>query len=145
MQSPENVAYLPVPAAGRPHPVFTVPPPPLPPVAARRAATEITFGQIALRLSIQDCAARSQVDQLRALARSSGFPLPKRPRIEKGVEVTGARAITTRSVWDRDLVDDWFNNRLPPETQALRTEARANALRTEMRDRALRLVGREAA
>lgn len=103
-------------------------------------ATEVDLCWIARRLGLLDNERRTIIDKVRRLAEHHHFPLPKRPRFVKGVRVTGHLSIDAFSIWDRDPVERWIEDDLPPAESAALVATRRTGAREEMRERALSLV-----
>lgn len=101
---------------------------------------EYTLAAIARKLGMVDRPRRSIIDRIRLLATTQGFPLPKTPRFVAGIRQSGPRAIDAFSIWDKDAVDLWFENDLPPHESRERAAARRAAVSVEMGRRALLLV-----
>lgn len=68
---------------------------------------DITLADVIAELGLQQHSTRTAIEKLRALARHSGLPLPRNPRIVDGVPVAGADNICARSVWDRGEFLAW--------------------------------------
>jgi hypothetical protein len=103
-------------------------------------STEVDLVWIARKLGLVDATARTIIKHVRALAAGSGFPLPKRPRFVKGQRITGPDCIDARSIWDRDAVEAWFEDDLPPAGAAALAAARRSTVAVELDRRALELV-----
>lgn len=101
---------------------------------------EYTMVAIARRLGMVDRPRRSIIDRIRLLVEKQGFPLPKTPRFVSGIRQFGASAIDARSIWDKDAVDIWFENDLPPHESRERITARRASVSAELGKRALLLV-----
>lgn len=103
-------------------------------------STEVDLCFIAGRLGLMQRPRRTIVEKVRVLAEHHGFPLPKTPRIVKGVRILGPRAIDAFSIWDRDAVELWLEGDRPPEDSAAAIVVRRSAVRAEMGKRAQGLV-----
>lgn len=101
---------------------------------------EANLSYVARRAGLLDFEPRAIIAKLRLLATRSGFPLPKTPRFVKGVRVTGPDCIHAYSIWDKDAVDQWFDDDRPPAESAALGFARRNAAAEEMARRAQGLV-----
>jgi hypothetical protein len=80
--------------------------------AAPRPQLAVHFRNMPLRevvaeLGFQHHTTRTAIEKLRALARHSGMPLPRNPRMVHGVPVAGADNICARSIWDRGEFLAW--------------------------------------
>lgn len=108
---------------------------------AHRSA-EVDLLWIARRLGLLHLRPRAIVAKVRLLAgqRLHPFPLPKNPRFVKGERQQGAASIDARSLWDRDTVERWFEDDLPPVESAALVQVRRSAVAEEMTRRALQLV-----
>jgi hypothetical protein len=106
-----------------------------------RRVTEIGLGGIAVRLGMADRPARSIIEKVRLLVDRHGFPPPKTPRFRGLERLTGGMAVHAKSVWDRDLVDDWFDGDLPPALAAARSGAERDNVRGRLAERARMLAG----
>jgi len=89
-----------------PTPNIILPAPPAPPAGAapRRpfaAWRDMGLADVIAELGLGNYATRTAIDKLRALAVHSGMPLPRNPRLQRGVPATGADNICARSIWDR--------------------------------------------
>jgi hypothetical protein len=102
--------------------------------------TEVDLCWIARRLGLVDNERRTIIDKVRRLAEHSGFPLPKRPRFVKGIRITGPMSIDAFSIWDRDPVERWLEDDLPPAESAALAARRRSTVAEEMGKRALQLV-----
>jgi hypothetical protein len=63
--------------------------------------------EVVADLGFQHHTTRTAIEKLRALARHSGMPLPRNPRVVHGVPVAGADNISARSIWDRGEFLAW--------------------------------------
>lgn len=133
-----TVYDFPVGAASTPLPPAIAPARPLPVLSGRRG--EYGLGDVARALSLLDYSPARIIEKLRALALHSGMPLPRNPRIVKGVPVRGARSIHRRSKWDAGAFDAWLDGR-GPTGAAMAAPPVPAAVRAAMRDAALRLAG----
>lgn len=106
--------------------------------ACRASETDLTG--IARRLKILDRPQRAIIAAIRLLIEHNGFPPPRSPRFVKGIRQTGAAAVWSRSKWDRDEVDLWFDGDLPPAAAARAAEAGREQVRHALAARALELV-----
>lgn len=112
---------------------------------AHRSSTELDLCSIAARLGLLQRRRRVVIAKVRALAvpraeGGPGFPLPKTPRFVKGGRLTGPLSIDAYSLWDRDAVERWFEDDLPPGEATALAVARRSAAAEEMTRRAVGLV-----
>lgn len=106
-----------------------------------RAATEIDLVGIARRLRIVHRPKRAIIAIVRLMIDKRGFPLPRTPRFIKGEPVTGSQAVHAGSIWDRDLVDLWFDgDNQPPALAARAADQRRENTRATLQARARELV-----
>lgn len=109
---------------------------------------------VAWRLRWNTLATRTIVAKLRALHQQCGFPAPINARLIKvGADrngnprhalATGADAITTRSLWDRDEVEAWCDTPTPAPAASPARLARHRHIREDMAHRAARIAGARA-
>ena len=77
-----------------------------------------SLSTIGNRLGLIDATLATLIRYVRALNVERGFPDTVTPRLLKGHLVEGPAAITHKSMWRRDAVDQWFDNALPPTIAA---------------------------
>lgn len=130
---------LPFSAAPPPRPQAAAPAAPspasalLPATGGRRGTYAI--GDLARELRLPPGrSVRGVIDTLRQLARTSGMPLPRTPRIVGARELRGPAAICKASLWDAGEVDAWLDGRGPaapaaPVPPAIRADLAARAAR----------------
>lgn len=80
-----------------------------------RTRPQCAMGYIARRAGWGDLQVPTIVGKIRALIREHGFPPPTSIRQYRGEFLTGARAVGAAAVWDKGMVDRWFDDRLSPE------------------------------
>lgn len=136
MSDTAKILHLPLPA-NRP----AQSPPPHHVRARACRPSEIDLAGIARRLGMADWRVRRIIARLRQLADRAGFPLPKTPRFWGGRRVTGPSSIDAHAIWDRDAVELWLDNDLPPGAAAARAAASQAATRADLASRARKLAG----
>jgi hypothetical protein len=82
---------------------------PLPATGGRRG--EYALADVARPLGMLHLSIRTIIDNLRALAKHDGMPLPRTPRVIKGVPVSGVDMICKQSRWDAGEIDAWLDGR----------------------------------
>ncbi len=90
--------------------------PPLPSVPPMNVEQRrfMTAAELAGRLGLDHHATRTVIDKLRALHRQAGLPLPRSPRIVRGVVMIGAASICWASKWDRGEALAWLDHGTTP-------------------------------
>lgn len=110
------------------------------PAIPLRRRTEIDVAAVAARLKMSDRPLRAIVTVIRLLVLKHGFPEPASPRFVKQVRQRGGAAVWSRSKWNRDDVDQWFDDDLPPAAAARAARVNRDEVRAELAGRAGRLV-----
>ncbi|MBT0667008.1 hypothetical protein HT136_01330 [Novosphingobium profundi] len=101
-------------------------------------ASTIGIYAIAKALGRSDYKARRLVSYVSALVREASFPPPLPVLVAQRLE----HGVTLKSQWQRDAVDAWLDNFLPPDNALAVDQAAKNAAAAEMDQAAmgLRLV-----
>lgn len=119
-------------AADRPHAIMNV--------EIRRF---MNVRELAGRLGLGNCAARTAIKRLRLLHDQGGLPEPRSPRFVKGQLITGARAIDARSQWDRAQILGWLETGFAPlPAEAASSAGQAEQLRAKLAARAMAAIPR---
>lgn len=120
--------------------------PPLPTVPAMNVELRrfMTAAELAGRLGLDHHSQRTVIDKLRALHRQAGLPLPRNPRIVRGVVMIGAASIYGASKWDRGEALAWLDHGTsPPPAFAPAPAAKAKPqTRAILADRAIAAVAK---
>lgn len=116
-------------------------PPPLPAINVEHRRFMST-AELAGRLGIGHHSQRTIVDKLRALHRQLGLPLPRNPRIFRGIVQIGAASICWASKWDRGEALAWIDHgSTPPPALAPNPPRRAQErTRAALADRAVAAI-----
>lgn len=117
---------------------------PLPPDTKPLPATAGRGGQYALAdvarpLGLHHKSIRTIIDTLRALARHSGMPLPRTPRVVCGKPLAGPQVICKDSRWDAGEIDAWLDGRGPAGPAAAVAPCLPTPIRADMARRALQI------
>ena len=108
-------------------------------------ASEIDVAGIAVLLRMAHFERRTIIAKIRLLIEKEGFPEPRTPRFVKGVRQTGKAAVAANSRWARDLVEQWFDDDLPPAAAQASAAANLAATRHRLAERARQMAGARAA
>lgn len=112
--------------------------PALPATSGKRG--EYALGDLARSLGLaHKKSIRTIIDTLRALARHSGMPLPRTPRVVRGRPLAGPQVICKDSRWDAGEIDAWLDGRGPAGPAGAARPPLAAPIRADMADRARRL------
>lgn len=103
-------------------------------------ASEVDVAWIARQLGIADRPPRTIIARIRVLAERCSFPLPKTPRFFMGARVRGPASIDAFSIWDKDPVERWLEDDLPPTTAAASVVELSATTRSDLAARARALV-----
>ena len=111
--------------------------PKLPATAGRGG--QYALADVARPLGLHHKSIRTIIDTLRALARHSGMPLPRTPRVVSGKPLAGPQVICKDSRWDAGEIDAWLDGRGPAGPAAAAAPSLPMPIRAEMAQRALRI------
>jgi hypothetical protein len=115
-----------------------------PPFTAQRPAPArgpVDIRWVARRLEIQHLRMRAVIDAIRLLVENEGFPEPKSPRFVKGARQRGKNAVWSKSTWNRDEAEAWFDDDLPPAAAQASAAANRSATRHRLAERARQVAG----
>jgi hypothetical protein len=112
----------------------------LAPLATPRRASDIDVAGVAELLFMARRPPRFIVAMIRLLVEKEGFPAPRSLRFVAGRRMTGADAVWTRSIWERDAVERWLDEDLPPTQAAAKAANDRAATRTRLGERAKLIV-----
>lgn len=97
------------------------------------------FEPVCRKLGLAHLHPRTRIRHLRLLADTSGLPLPLNPRFRGGNEARFADCIGSKSVWDADRFDEWYDARTLDEAAgpapSRSTNSPGRSIEDEMRRR----------
>ena len=105
-----------------------------------RRASDIDVAGVAAELLIANRPQRFILGMIRLLVEKEGFPPPRSPRFVVGRRLTGHDAVWARSLWDRDAVERWLDDDLPPAQAAAKAANDRAATRARLGERAKLIV-----